>query len=188
MLVFDKLRWDAHDPTAFGATITSDCVATVLGIPFDGGTTDRAGTRFGPQGLRKITAHYTAYNSEMAVGLPEQMTLWDAGDVFTIPANIEKTFDRITGTTSHVVSSGSLPITIGGGHFIGFPCVRGIAQRTSKKIGIFHFDRHADIQEKNLDELRTRPQWRASAQACGCDANDKMAGWHRVPVLLFTGA
>ena len=114
-----------------------------LGIPFDGGTTYRAGTRFGPQGLRKISALYTPYNYEMAVDLREQMTLCDAGDVFTIPANIEKTFDQITRGVSHVASSGSLPIMIGGDHSIGFPCVRGIAQCTSKKIGIIHFDRHA---------------------------------------------
>ncbi len=30
--------------------------ATVLGAPFDGGATYRPGTRFGPQGLRKISA------------------------------------------------------------------------------------------------------------------------------------
>ena len=33
--------------------------ATILGAPFDGGTTYRPGTRFGPQGIRKISALYT---------------------------------------------------------------------------------------------------------------------------------
>jgi agmatinase len=37
---------------------------------------------------------------------------------------------------------------LGGDHSIGFPCVRGIAQCTDKKIGIIHFDRHIDIQER----------------------------------------
>ena len=41
---------------------------------------------------------------------------------------------------------------LGGDHSIGFPCVRGVAQCTSKRIGIIHFDRHIDIQEKDLDE------------------------------------
>ena len=31
----------------------------VLGVPFDGGTTYRPGTRFGPQGIRRISALYT---------------------------------------------------------------------------------------------------------------------------------
>ena len=62
--------------------------AAVIGIPFDGGTTYRPGTRFGPQGVRKISALYTPYNYEMGVDLREQMTLCDVGDVFTIPAAI----------------------------------------------------------------------------------------------------
>ncbi|HEX3442376.1 MAG TPA: arginase family protein, partial [Pseudolabrys sp.] len=33
--------------------------AAVLGIPFDSGTTYRPGTRFGPQGIRRISALYT---------------------------------------------------------------------------------------------------------------------------------
>ncbi len=137
--------------------------ATVLGAPFDGGTTYRAGTRFGPQGVRKISALYTPYNYEMAIDLREQMSLCDAGDIFTIPANIEKTFDQISRACAHVFSSGSMPIIIGGDHSIGYPTVRGIAECTSKKIGIIHFDRHADIQEKDLDErMHTTPWFHAT--------------------------
>ena len=135
----------------------------VMGVPFDGGTTYRPGTRFGPQGIRRISALYTPYNYEMGVDLREQMTLCDVGDVFTIPANIEKTFDQISRAVGHVFSSGALPMIMGGDHSIGFATVRGIAQCTSKKIGIIHFDRHADIQEKDLDErMHTTPWFHAT--------------------------
>ena len=135
----------------------------IVGVPHDSGTTYRPGTRFGPQGIRKISALYTPYNYEMAVDLREQMTLCDAGDIFTIPSNIEKTFDQISRACSHVFSSGSLPIILGGDHSIGFPTVRGIAECTSKNIGIIHFDRHADIQEKDLDErMHTTPWFHAT--------------------------
>jgi agmatinase len=87
------------------------------------------------------------------------MTLCDAGDVFTIPANLEKSFDQITRGVAHVFSSGALPLMLGGDHSIGFPCVRGIAQCTSKRIGIVHFDRHIDIQEKDLDERMHTTPW-----------------------------
>ena len=140
-----------------------DYDAAVLGVPFDGGTTYRPGTRFGPQGIRRISALYTPYNYEMGVDLREQMTLCDVGDVFTIPANIEKTFDQISRAVSHVFSSGALPLIMGGDHSIGFATVRGIAACTSKKIGIVHFDRHADIQEKDLDErMHTTPWFHAT--------------------------
>ena len=68
----------------------------VLGAPFDGGTTYRSGTRFGPQGIRKISALYGPYSFELGVDLRESITIADLGDIFTIPANIEKTFDQIT--------------------------------------------------------------------------------------------
>ncbi|HAD26393.1 MAG TPA: agmatinase, partial [Alphaproteobacteria bacterium] len=137
--------------------------AAVIGVPFDGGTTYRPGTRFGPQGMRKISALYTPYNYELGLDLREQMSLCDAGDVFTIPANIEKTFDQISRAVSHIFSSGALPIIMGGDHSIGFATVRGIAQCTTKKIGIIHFDRHADIQERDLDErMHTTPWFHAT--------------------------
>lgn len=133
--------------------------AAIVGIPFDSGTTYRPGTRFGPQGIRRISALYTPYNYELGVDLREQMTLCDAGDVFTIPANLEKSFDQITRGVAHVASSGALPLMLGGDHSIGFPCVRGIAQCTSKRIGIIHFDRHIDIQAKDLDERMHTTPW-----------------------------
>ena len=137
--------------------------AAILGVPFDGGTTYRPGTRFGPQGMRKISALYTPYNYELGVDLREQMTMCDAGDVFVIPANLEKSFDQITRAMSYVFSSGAMPIILGGDHSIGFPTVRGIANCTSKRIGIVHFDRHADIQEKDLDErMHTTPWFHAT--------------------------
>ena len=74
-------------------------------------------------------------------------------------ANLEKSFDQISRGVAHVFSSGALPIMLGGDHSIGFPCVRGIAQCTDKKIGIIHFDRHIDIQEKDLDERMHTTPW-----------------------------
>jgi len=98
-------------------------------------------------------------NYETGVDLREQMTLSDVGDVFAIPGNLEKSFDQITRGVAHVFSSGALPIIIGGDHSIGFPCVRGIAQCTSKRIGIIHFDRHIDMQAKDMDERMHTTPW-----------------------------
>ncbi len=137
--------------------------AAVVGVPFDGGCTYRAGTRFGPQGIRRISALYTPYNYEKGIDLREQMTLCDVGDVFTIPANIEKSFDQISNAVAHIAAQGTMPIILGGDHSIGFPTVRGIASVTSKNIGIIHVDRHADIQEFDLDErMHTTPYFHAT--------------------------
>ena len=136
----------------------------IIGVPHDSGTTYRPGTRFGPQGIRKISALYTPYNFEYGVDLREQITLCDVGDIFTIPANNEKSFDQISQGVAHVFKSGAFPIILGGDHSIGFPTVRAVCRHLGdKKVGIIHFDRHADTQETDLDErMHTCPWFHAT--------------------------
>ena len=139
----------------------------IVGVPHDCGTTYRPGTRFVPQGIRRISALYTPYNYEMGVDLREQITLCDVGDIFTIPANNEKSFDQISKGIAHVFSSGAFPIILGGDHSIGFPTVRGVCRHLGdKKVGIIHFDRHVDTQEIDLDErMHTCPWFHATNMA-----------------------
>ena len=139
----------------------------ILGVPHDSGTTYRPGTRFGPQGIRRISALYTPYNYEMGVDLRESIKLCDVGDIFTIPANNEKSFDQISKGVAHVFSSGAFPIILGGDHSIGFPTVRGVCRHLGdKKVGIIHFDRHVDTQEIDLDErMHTCPWFHATNMA-----------------------
>ncbi|MBC1261226.1 agmatinase [Synechococcus sp. BSF8S] len=139
----------------------------ILGVPHDSGTTYRPGTRFGPQGIRRISALYTPYNYEMGVDLRESIKLCDVGDIFTIPANNEKSFDQISKGVAHVFASGAFPIILGGDHSIGFPTVRGVCRHLGdKKVGIIHFDRHVDTQEIDLDErMHTCPWFHATNMA-----------------------
>ncbi|WP_169336446.1 agmatinase family protein [Gracilibacillus lacisalsi] len=133
-----------------------------MGIPFDIGTTYRAGTRFGPEAIRRISKLYTPYSYEKGVDLQESLKMCDVGDVFTI-ANIEKSFDQIYRAVSHVFAQGTLPVMLGGDHSIGYPCLRAIADNVDGKVGIIHMDRHLDLQEKDMDErMHTTPWFHAT--------------------------
>jgi agmatinase len=135
----------------------------ILGAPFDMGTTYRAGCRFGPQAVRRISALYDSYNADMAVDLYEELNLCDAGDVFVIPSNIEKSFDQIDRAVSFIHEQGVFPVVIGGDHSIGYPDVRAIAPHIEGKVGIIHLDRHIDMQERDMDErMHTTPWFHAS--------------------------
>ncbi len=137
--------------------------AAIIGAPFDMGTTYRAGCRFGPQAVRRISALYDSFNVEMGVDLEEELNLCDAGDIFVIPSNIEKSFDQIDRAVSYVHQQGVFPIVIGGDHSIGYPDVRAIAPHIDGKIGIIHLDRHLDIQELDMDErMHTTPWFHAT--------------------------
>jgi agmatinase len=135
----------------------------VVGAPFDMGTTYRAGCRFGPQAIRRISALYDSYSVDMAVDLEEELDLVDLGDVFVIPANIEKSFDQIDRAVSWIVGEGVFPVVLGGDHSIGYPDVRAIAPHIDGRVGIIHLDRHLDIQERDMDErMHTTPWFHAT--------------------------
>ncbi|MEX2314607.1 MAG: agmatinase, partial [Thermomicrobiales bacterium] len=124
----------------------------ILGAPYDGATTYRPGTRFGPQAMRRISPQASGYNPGMGVDLHESLTIVDAGDITIIPSNIEKSFDQIAKAVSYVAEREVFPIVLGGDHAIGYPDVRGLAPFIDGNIGIIHFDRHSDLSEYSLDE------------------------------------
>jgi agmatinase len=146
---------DVHD--------VGDAEVAFFGVPLDSGATYRPGTRFGPQGIRRATNLFGTYSYELGVDLREQLNMVDIGDVFTIPGNLEKSFDQISQAMAHVVQSGAMPVVLGGDHSIGFPTIRGLAPHLDGNVGIIHFDRHVDTQETDLDErMHTTPWFHAT--------------------------
>ena len=136
-----------------------DYEAAFVGVPFDTGTTYRPGTRFGPQAVRRISAVYDGYSVDAGVDLFEELDICDAGDVFVIPGNIEKSFDQVSKAISHIYTSGAFPIICGGDHSLGYPNVRGIAPHIEGNLGIIHFDRHIDMQDMDMDERMHTTPW-----------------------------
>lgn len=124
----------------------------VVGAPFDMGTTYRSGARFGPQAVRRISGVYDSYSPDLGMDLLEEITIGDAGDIFVIPANIEKTFDQIDLGVSHILDAGAFPVIIGGDHCIGYPDVKALAKHIDGTLGIIHFDRHIDTAITTMDE------------------------------------
>lgn len=129
-----------------------------VGVPFDIGVTFRPGTRFGPQGMRRISCLYQKYSYEHALDVSESLKMCDVGDI-VCPANITKSHDQITKGVAHILSQGTLPMILGGDHSIGYPCARGVAQCVDGNVGIIHLDRHVDTQEKDMDEIMHTCPW-----------------------------
>lgn len=124
----------------------------IIGAPYDGATTFRSGTRFGPDAMRRISGLTGGYNANMGVDLVEALHLVDAGNINVIPGNLEKTFDQIAKGVAYAAEREVFPVILGGDHSIGYPNVRGLSPYIDGNIGIIHFDRHSDLSEYSLDE------------------------------------
>ncbi len=158
MPLFTRGRWRFNSGTFMNTNHLEDMRelggqdVVIIGAPYDGGTTFRPGTRFGPQAMRRISSLSSGYNPERGVDLNESLTIVDAGDINVIPANLEKSFDQIAKAISYAAEREVFPIVLGGDHAIGYPDVRGLAPFIDGNIGIIHFDRHSDLSEYGIDE------------------------------------
>jgi agmatinase len=160
---FAGINTFAHTPYCENINEVGQYDVAFVGAPLDTGTTYRTGTRFGPQGVRRISATYDSYSPDMGLDLREQLKICDAGDIFVIPANLEKSFDQIDLAVSFLHKNGVFPVICGGDHSIGYPDLRGTAPYIDGTIGIIHFDRHIDTLDRDMDErMHTTPWFHAT--------------------------
>src|SRR5664279_2318200 len=136
-------RCDWADASTYG-----DADVVILGAPFDGGTSHRSGTRFGPQYIRQTC--YLPHDGSrpslaMRVDGLRDLTVYDAGDVEMFSGDAERSVRDLQVAVYAVASQGAIPLTLGGDHTIAWPDAAGVAQHLGQgRISMIHFDAHAD--------------------------------------------
>lgn len=130
------LRLPTHDDPR-------DVDVLICGAPFDGGTTYRAGARFGPKGVRGSSALTRGFHPAQGLDLFEHLRCADGGDVTCIPMSIDRTLVNITARTQQILDAGALPVFVGGDHTISLGPLRAIAKKHGP-VGLIHFDAHSD--------------------------------------------
>lgn len=121
----------------------------VMGVPFDGGTSYRSGTRMGPRKIREASLMLWGYNNVQRIAPLEWLDVVDYGDVDVVPVSIEATMDHITAEAKGVLDSGTTLITLGGDHSITLPLLRAHAAAFGP-LAVVHFDSHPDTWESEF--------------------------------------
>ncbi len=125
--------------------------ACFIGVPFDLGTSNRTGTRFGPRQIRAESALLRPYNVATRKGPFERLRVADIGDVAVNPYNLLDSIARIEAKYDEILAAGAKPITLGGDHTIALPILRAMARRHGA-VGLVHVDAHADINDTMFGE------------------------------------
>ncbi len=120
-----------------------DVDLALVGIPWDGGTTNRPGARHGPRQLRDYSTMIRAMNPVTGVSPFSLVNCADLGDVAPNPVDIDDTLDRVTSFYGRLVSGGITPLTAGGDHLTTLPVLRALA--ASGPLGLIQFDSHTDL-------------------------------------------
>jgi guanidinobutyrase len=129
-----------HQPTTEGLD------ACFVGVPFDLGTSNRSGARFGPRQVRSESVLLRPYNMATRAAPFDSLQVADIGDVATNPYNIVDSIDRIEAAYDRIIAGGCRPITIGGDHTIAWPILRAMRKRYGP-VGVVHVDAHADVND-----------------------------------------
>jgi agmatinase len=124
-----------------------------LGAPFDGGTTHRPGTRFGPQAIRATDyLPHDGSRPHLALGVDplQDLRVADIGDVVMPPGYIEESIKRLEDVVHKVAAAGAIPVILGGDHTVTFPDATGVARHVGwGRVSLIHFDAHADTGESD---------------------------------------
>src|SRR5262245_4942449 len=124
-------------------TALQEVDATILGIPFDTGTTFRPGARFGPAAIRDASVLLRPYNPGARQDVFNTLSVTDGGDLPVVPGYIEDTYARIEMGLEPIVKAGVIPICLGGDHSITLAELRAVAA-VYGPLGLAHFDSHSD--------------------------------------------
>ncbi|MFZ8883318.1 MAG: arginase family protein, partial [Paracoccaceae bacterium] len=85
----------------------------ILGVPWDGGTTNRPGARHGPRQLRDLSTMIRAMNSATQVAPFEAVNCADMGDVPPNPVDIQDSLKRVSEFIRVLKSQNIVPMTAG---------------------------------------------------------------------------
>jgi agmatinase len=123
-----------------------------VGVPFDGGTNDRPGARFGPAAIRDASTRYEPeedwsgwIDAESGVRILAGVSMADVGDIDVRTVDLLENFDIITEAARLARRNCRVPVFVGGDHAITFPIVRAF---DDMPLTLIQFDAHQDYTDE----------------------------------------
>ncbi|WP_325603885.1 agmatinase [Rhodopila sp.] len=115
----------------------------IIGVPFDGGVTNRSGTRHGPRAVREQSSLLRRISSATGVRPFATARVRDLGDCWIEhPYELVGAHNEITAFYNQVVAGGVVPLSVGGDHSVTLPILRAVAAKAP--VGMVHIDAHCD--------------------------------------------
>ncbi|QFQ89383.1 agmatinase [Paracoccus kondratievae] len=121
----------------------------LIGIPWDGGTTNRPGARHGPREVRNQSSLMRKVHHVTGVAPYERLAVADLGDLVVQPIDLMAALEQIEAGIAGVCAAGALPLSVGGDHLTTLPILRAIhkAQPEPGPLGLVQFDAHSDTND-----------------------------------------
>lgn len=128
--------------------IKAEVDIAVVGVPYDGGVTNRPGTRFGPREVRSLSVNCIRKVNQATGMAPFDcgINIADVGDAYShTPFELEASLRDIEEHFVRLGDAGATTVAVGGDHSISLPILRALKRtRLDGPIGMVHIDAHCD--------------------------------------------
>lgn len=128
-----------------------DLDVAFVGIPLDVGTSQRAGTRYGPRQIRAESVMIRPYNMATGAAPFDSLSVADIGDVPINTYSLLKSVDIIEDYYTRLNDHRLIPLTLGGDHTLTLPILRALAKKHGP-VGLIHVDAHTDTNDEMFGE------------------------------------
>ena len=118
----------------------------IFGVPFDGTSSYRTGSRWAPDAMRKASENFETYNSYFDIDF-EELQIHDAGNLEHY-SSVDQTLEELSFAVKPIVDDGKIPIMMEGGHRLSLPCVKACAESAEDDFGVVVLDAHFDLREE----------------------------------------
>jgi len=135
--------------------VTADPAAVdigLIGVPWDGGTTNRPGARLGPRAIRDMSSLMRRVHPTTKISPYQLARIADLGDTPVNPCDVADTLARIERFYARVHAAGAVPLSAGGDHLVTLPIFRAIAKE--RPVGMVHFDAHSDTWDRYFGDFK----------------------------------
>lgn len=125
----------------------ADFDIAMVGVPYDGAVTNRAGARHGPREVRNASTMMRAIHPTTRLNPFELRRVGDGGDVpFTRVYEPEAAHEDIEGFIAGFKAAGVITLAVGGDHSVTLPILRGLSP--GQPVGLIHIDAHTDTWDE----------------------------------------
>lgn len=175
------IPYQIHSHNFMALTSNPRLPFAVVGIPFDGATSYRAGARMGPEGIRQasrmlVDGDHPFWKSHM----PDHVC--DLGNL-TCVGDILKAHEKIATQAALLVPQHHV-IAMGGDHSVTTPLIQAHAEHHGA-LAVLHLDAHCDTWSDHFGEPRGHGTWvRDVVESGWVDADHMVSLGVRSPVCV----
>ena len=122
----------------------SNCNIGIFGVNYDGTTSFKPGTRFGPTAIRNVSESLETYCPFLNKDL-NLINYFDAGSLKLNSSNTHSIIKKVKSGTNFLINNNLKPIILGGEHSISIGVIEALVEKYPTLIMI-QLDAHADLR------------------------------------------